>query len=324
MEKPVRKLRIEDVIDDADPKLRVKALEDLVKQQAQVIEGLRKPRITVPVGGKKKRGPGNKAFLRVVYGDTHGAYQDPHAVRAFVDDLKLLQPRELVHVGDALEATSFLAPHHVLGVVAQCDYTYSDDFRAANDLFDKIHNAAPTASHTLIEGNHDARIEKQCVKWALEKKQDVAFFKDQLGPEAVLNLKTRGIRYIERHKHYDGLGITGTIKLEPFALAQHGEAYCGENAVRQHLAALGKSIFFGHTHKLIAHYSESLNGSIVAVNTGCLCVKRPLWQLTKCTNWTHGYVVELVDPDHGFLALPVPIVDGVSYLEPLMKALNLK
>ncbi len=319
-----RKLDIDDLIDEADPEKQVKALQDLVKQQAKIISDLRKPRIVVPVGGRKKRGPGNKAFLRVLYGDTHGAYQDHAACRAFVHDVKLLQPAEIIHVGDALEATSFLAPHHVLGVVAQCDYTYTDDYMQANNLLDQVHAAAPGASKTLIEGNHDARIEKQLVKWALEKKQDVQMLKEAMGPEKVLNLKTRGIRYIERQKYYDGLSITGTIKLEPYALAQHGEQYSGEDAVKKLLAALGKSIFFGHTHKLIAMYGEALDGSIVGVNTGCLCLKRPLWQATKCVNWTHGYVVELVDPDHGFLAIPVPIIDGTSYLEPLMKALNLK
>ncbi len=320
----MRKPNIDDLIDEADPEKQVSALTELVKQQAKIIADLRRPRIVVPVGGRKKRGPGNKAFLRVVYGDTHGAYQDHSACAAFVHDLKLLQPAELVHVGDALEATSFLAPHHVLGVVAQCDYTYTDDYMQANKLFDSIHNAVPHAQHTLIEGNHDARIEKQLVKWALEKKQDVQMLKEEMGPEKVLNLKQRGIRYIERQKYYDGLSITGTIKLEPYALAQHGEQYSGEDAVKKLLAALGKSVFFGHTHKLIAHYGEALDGSIVGVNTGCLCLKRPLWQATKCVNWTHGYVVELVDPDHGFLAIPVPIIDGKSYLEPLIKALNLK
>lgn len=319
-----RKIRVEDLIDDADPELRVKGLEELVRQQAKVIADLRRPRIVLPIGGRKKRGRANKAFLRVIYGDTHGAYQDPHAVAAFVRDLRLLNPAELVHVGDALEATSFLAPHHVLGVVAQCDYTYTDDYKQANNLFDKIHNACPNATHTLIEGNHDARIEKEIIKWVLQKKQDVESLKALYAPAAVLHLAQRGIRYIERQKYYDGLSITGTIKLEPYALAQHGEQYSGEDAVKKLLAALGKSIFFGHTHKLIAHYGEALDGSIVGVNTGCLCLKRPLWQATKCVNWTHGYVVELVDPSHGFLAIPVPIVDGTSYLEPLMKALNLK
>lgn len=320
-----RKPDIDDLINAADPVTRAEGLQEIVNQQAKIIAELRRPRIVLPIGGRKKRGRGNKAFLRVVYGDTHGAYQDPYAVRAFIDDLRLLNPAELVHVGDALEATSFLAPHHVLGVVAQCDYTYTDDYMKANELFDKIHNAVPNVqSHTLIEGNHDARIEKELVKWALQKKTDVESFKQALGPEAVLNLKQRGIRYIERQKFYDGLSITGTIKLEPYALAQHGEQYSGEDAVKKLLAALGKSIFFGHTHKLIAHYGEALDGSIVGVNTGCLCLKRPLWQATKCVNWTHGYVVELVDPDHGFLAIPIPIVNGVSFLEPLMKALNLK
>lgn len=320
-----KRVRIEDLIDDADPELRVKTLEELVKQQAKIIADLRRPKIVLPVGGKKRRGRGNKAFLRVIYGDTHGAYADPGAVRAFLNDLKILQPAELVHVGDALEATSFLAPHHTLGVVAQCDYTYSDDYMVANDLFDKIHNACPNVvSHTLIEGNHDARIEKEIIKWVLQKKQDVEALKALYAPAAVLHLAKRGIRYIERQRFYDGLSITGTIKLEPYALATHGEQFSGVQAATKLLQSFGQNVFFGHTHKLQALYSERLDGTVGAFNSGCLCIKRPLWQLSRCSDWSHGFIIELVDPSHGFLAIPIPIVNGVSYLEPLVKALNLK
>jgi predicted phosphodiesterase len=320
----VRKLNIDDLIDDSDPDKKIKALEGIIKQQTKVIENLRKPKITLPIGGVKKRGPGNKSFLRVVYGDSHGAYQDAKAVGAFIRDLEILRPSEVVHVGDALEASSFLAPHHVLGVVAQGGYTFTDDACAANDLFDRVHNASPRASSTFIEGNHDARIQKQIMTWAVQKQVDAQYLLNLMGPAVVLNLAKRKIRHIERDKFYDGLSVTGTIRLEPFALACHGEAFCGENAAQKHLASLGKSVFFGHTHKLIAHYAERLDGSIVGINTGCLAQKRPLWQATKCVNWTHGYVVELVDPDHGFLAVPVPIIDGTSYLEPLIKTLGIK
>jgi hypothetical protein len=44
----------------------------------------------------------------------------------------------------------------------------------------------------------------------------------------------------------------------------------------------------------------------------------------KPTGWTHGYGVQFVGADGSFLPLLVPIIDGVSYLAPLLKTLGVK
>jgi hypothetical protein len=118
---------------------------------------------------------------------------------------------------------------------------------------------------------------------------------------------------------YDGLNVPGTIKLDPYAVGQHGEAFCGQNATRDLMRNLGKSVFHGHTHILRAIYGEQLDGKMVGVNTGCLCQHRAMYGMTKTTGWVNGYAIEFVDPASGFLALPVPIINGVSYLNPMLK-----
>jgi hypothetical protein len=51
---------------------------------------------------------------------------------------------------------------------------------------------------------------------------------------------------------------------------------------------------------------------------------RPLYQHTSVNDWSHGYHLQLVRPDEGFLPINVPIIDGKSYLIQLTEAVKQK
>ena len=296
------------------PQKKLKQLESQVERLQQTLERTRKAKRPT-LGRAKSRKPGSKsAFVRLIFGDVHGEHMDRDAVRAFLDDAELLQPAEIICDGDLIDCGGFLSQHKTLGVVAELDATYEQDIEAGNFILDELQRRCPNASITYIEGNHENRINRWICDQVLRHQKNAEYLRRLMGPRTLLHLDTRGVRYIERHGYYDGLSISGTIKLEPYALAQHGEAFCGKYAAERHIERLGRSVFFGHSHRLKAVYSENSDGHIVGVNAGCLCQLRPLYALTKTTDWTHGYVVEFVDPKRGFLAMPVPIVDGVSYL----------
>lgn len=303
------------------PAKETKRLETIIAQQQRHIERLRAPKKTRKPKPAAVRKTG-KTFLRVFCGDSHGAYEDAAAVSAFIEDLKLLNPAEVIHVGDILEAGTFLAQHHVIGTVAQSQYTFEDDVNAANNLLDRIQSAAPRAKITLIEGNHDARIEKACLTWALQKQIDAKYLLNLFSPQVVLNLEKRGVRFIKRTECYDGLNLHGTIKLEFGVLVQHGEAFCGPNSTRQHVLSCASSVIHGHNHRLDAYYIDSVDGIFGGWGTGCLCQRRPLWQLSKVTGWVTGFLVQVVTPGVGYTCFPVPIVDGVSCIKPLLSLLK--
>lgn len=303
------------------PDKQIKQLEKVVAQQQKQIERLRAPRSKSPAAKAATKKTG-KTFLRIFCGDSHGVYEDAAATKAFIDDVKALQPAEIIHGGDILEAGTFLAQHHVIGTVAQSKYTFEDDVLAANNLLDRIQKAAPKARLTLIEGNHDARIEKACLTWALQKSIDAAYLLKLFSPQVVLNLDKRGIRFVRRSEYYDGLNLSGTIKLEFGLLAQHGEGFCGPNATRQHVQSCGSSLIHGHNHRLDAYYVDSANGVLGGWGTGCLCQRRPMWQHTKVTGWVTGYLVQVVTPGVGYTCFPVPIIDGVSCIKPLLGLLK--
>lgn len=304
-----------------DPQEENKRLQKLVDQQAKTIERMREAgRATVPKAGRGGRG--RKTFIRVLFGDVHGEHHDPDAVAAFLADMAAVRPTEIVCVGDLLDAGGFLSAHKTLGVVAEMDVTYEQDVAAANMVLDELQTCAPKAKLTLIEGNHEHRVMRWVCDQTLGNKRNAEYLRKLVGPASVLNLKKRGVRYIERHEYYDGLSISGACRVEPHAIATHGEAFTGKYAAFRHMERLGQSVFFGHTHRLNTVYAEKLKGPVVAVNTGCLCALRPLYMLTKTTDWLHGYAIQVCSTD-GFLAFTVPIIRGQSYLQPLAKHLNL-
>jgi len=311
---------VKKLLQESDPKKKIKELESLVESQARTIDSMRRVSVSLPTGTKRKRK--KDAFVRVIFGDVHGEHMDKPAVAAFLNDVEMLRPAEVCCIGDLIDCGGFLSQHKTLGVVAELEVTYEQDVGAANFVLDEIQRRVPGVKLTLIEGNHENRINRWICDQVLGNAKNAEYLKRLFGPAAVLNLESRGVRFIERHLYYDGLSISGTCRIEPYAVAQHGEAFSGKYAAFRQLGKLGKSVFFGHSHRLTAAYGENLDGHIVSVNTGCLCELRPLYGLTKITDWTQGYVVQVILPSEGFIAIPVPVVQGVSYMQPLMRLMN--
>ncbi len=316
------KSNVKKLMGGSDAKKQLADMQKIIDRQASQIEryrGVKLPRVKPRKPRRSKKG-----FIRVICGDSHGASQNDAAVAAFLGDLELLAPSEIIHVGDALDCGGFLTQHGTLGVVQDLMITYEQDVIAANRLLDGMHKASPHAKITLIEGNHEKRIKTWVCKQVLFNTQNAEYLLRLFGVPSVLNIEKRGIRFIERDQYYDGISISGTIALEPHAIAQHGEgASGGKFAVFRQLDRLKRSVFFGHTHRLGSVYCESVDAHLVSVNTGCLCNIRPLYMMNRVTDWTHGYVIVFVEPDErDFLAVTVPIVDGKSYLSPLMRAIG--
>lgn len=312
-------MSLKDAAKKLTPAARIKELESLVEKQQAHIERLRSAKFKLPTG-KQLLGKG-KAFTRVFVPDTHGAYIDPVAFRAFLNDLEILRPKRVTHLGDSIDCGGFLAQHHTLGFVPQTAYSFEDDVAAGNTSWDEIQKRTPDASHELIEGNHELRIHKWIIKQTLAHPQDAKYFCKMFSPEVVLNLESRGVRYIRRGECYDKLKTPGTIDLGN-CLARHGTAV-GKYAAHRTVEQFGTNVVFGHTHRMALASKESVRGISYAWSCGCLCRLQPLYYDTNPTDWAHGYGLQVVGKDGGFLMLQVPIISGKSYLSPLASELRL-
>lgn len=275
-----------------------------------------KPRFPAIRPAKASKYPGD--YVRAIIPDSHGSAISRIAAAAFLADLKRLDPREVVMLGDHVDCGGFLAQHHVLGYVAQTTYSYADDLAAANAFLDQIQTAAPRGKIHYIEGNHERRVETWCVTQTLRHAKDAEMLRRAFAPEFTLQLAQRGIAYYRQGEHYHGLPVPGAIRLGKCHF-WHGTS-AAKHAAAVNVAQIGGNVVYGHTHREDATSLRPVaTGDIGAWNPGCLCEQQPLWCHTRPTNWTHGYGVQLVARSGRFLHVNVRIVDGASLLIPLLK-----
>jgi UDP-2,3-diacylglucosamine pyrophosphatase LpxH len=261
------------------------------------------------------------AFSRVIIPDTHGCHVEEKAIAAFLSDLEILNPAEIVMLGDHLECGGWLAQSHTLGYVAQTTYTFEDDINAANQLLDRLQEICPKATFHYIEGNHEQRIERWCVTQALRNSSDAALLLKHHSPISVLGLEKRNIPYYRRSEFYQDLPIPGTIKLGRCHFT-HGLS-TAKHAASVHLIKFGGNVVYGHTHRADSFVDRTVTeGVIGAWSPGCLCKLQPYWMHTNLTGWSHGYGLQLVAGDGSFLHINVPIIDGRSYLVQLTERIG--
>lgn len=256
-------------------------------------------------------------FNRIIIPDSHGSAIDHGAASAFLADLKIINPAEIVMLGDHVDCGGFLAQHHTLGYVAQTDYSYAEDIAMANSFLDAIQKTAPRAVIHYIEGNHERRVETWCVTQTLRHSKDSEMLRQAFAPEFLLRLKERGIHYYRQSEHYNGLRVPGAILIGKCHF-WHGTS-AAEHAASINLKQFGGNVVYGHTHRADHSLRRPVQtGEVGAWNPGCLCKLQPLWQHTRPTDWTTGYGMQTVAGNGEFLHINIPIVDGRSLLMPLL------
>lgn len=300
-------------------KQKVKHLQEQKDKLEESLEKARKSRHRIPT--QRARASGRGAFIRVFLPDTHGNLVDPEALKAFLGDLKYLQPREIYMMGDHLDCGGWLAAHHTLGFIPETENSFEQDVCAANALLDRVQEICPKAKIWYLEGNHEERIEKWIISSVMRHGKDAGFLRNLCGPEAVLSLEKRNIPYITKGKFYNGCRVQGTIKAGR-CYVTHGTRH-GKNAAQQMLNRFGASVVFGHVHKLMSCMDRNVkDGEIGAWSVGHLSRQQPYWRHGDPTDWSQGYGFAIVQKDEDFLHVNIPIIEGKSFLGSLGKLLT--
>lgn len=295
------------------------------KQTSALIEQLEAEVRRLRAAKKLPKTPARKAKAtkhraRVCVPDSHGAHIDKRARDAFVSDLEQIDPAELVLLGDHLDCGGTFSTHQ-RSYTNELAESYDDDVAETNIFLDMIQRAAPNARIWYIEGNHEAHVERWCAR-SFTSFRDAKRVLDAIGPEAVLGLKQRGIQYVKRSEHYDGLSIPGTIRLGRVFFV-HGVSHA-KNASANHLERFGASVVFGHVHRSMSVVSRTVTSDgHGAWCPGTLAKLQPLYAHTHPTAWSHGYGLQFVSSATGnFSHWNVPILDGVSMLREAVDALG--
>lgn len=298
---------------DAEREQRAQMLADLVAKQSKRTAILHREKL-------RPKSKAAKHIIRVIIPDSHGSHIDQAAERALVMDIKALQPDEIVGLGDHLDCGGTFSTH-------QRNYTnelvesYEEDVLCANGTWDRVQGAAPNADIEYLEGNHEQHVER----WAsrnFTNRRDADMMLARVGPEAVLMLKQRGIRYYRRSEFYDGLSVPGAIKRGKCHFI-HGISH-SQHAAAKTLGRFGANVVFGHIHR-----SQSVIERTVSSDghgawcPGTLAKLQPLYRHTAPTDWSHGYAVQFVNVSTGrFMHFQVPIHDGVSLLVDTVDAIG--
>ncbi len=304
-------------------KERSKSLENQLKNLEVYMKGLEKSKkLTFPKGGIFH---GGDYYIRVAMPDFHGQHHDPAAIGAFLNDLSKLRMDKSCHfiiLGDAIDCGGWLSAHHTLGYVEQVDEgPYSNDISATNQILDEIDDRIGAANKYYIEGNHEQRVEKTLVQIMGGSKKDIEFFLDHMAPEKALKLEHRGYKYYKRSGFYNGLLIPGTIRIGDCHYT-HG-TIAPSNSANAYAKQFGGNVVFGHVHRMDSWVTRSVSvGNYGAWTPGCLCKLQPRYMHTNLTTWSHGYNLQIVNKNEKFLSINVPIINGESYLFPLIDVLK--
>lgn len=288
----------------------VRELVALNEQLTAEVERLRarkaRPKVAV------KKGKPAKHTVRVIVPDSHGAHIDQVARDVFLADLEQLAPDEVVMLGDHLDCGGTFSVHQRT-YTNELAESYASDVEHANSFLDEIQARAPNAQIHYLEGNHEQHVERWAAR-SFQSFRDAEMVLGLVGPEGVLRLRQRGIRYVRRSQFVDGLSIPGTIRLGR-CFFTHGVSH-SRHADAVHLERFGASVVFGHIHRATSVVSRTVTSDgHGAWCPGTLARLQPLYKHTQPSMWSHGYAIQLIKSDTGvFLHLNVPILGNVSML----------
>lgn len=260
-----------------------------------------------------KRAKAAKHIARVIVPDSHGNHIDIAARDAFLRDLQVIKPQEIVFLGDHLDAGGTFSSHQRT-YTSELAESYEDDVAATNYFLDKIDEISPDSDKDYLEGNHCQHVARWAARNAMNK-ADADMIVRHLGPEAVLRLKQRGIRYYRRDEFYQGISIPGCIKRGRVFFV-HGISH-SKNASAVHLARFGANVVHGHTHRSQSVVERTVTSQgHGAWCPGTLAKLQPLYKHTEPSSWAHGYGLQFVNQSTGtFAHWNVPILRGVSLLK---------
>lgn len=164
---------------------------------------------------------------------------------------------EVVCIGDFMDFDC-ISSHNKENLREIAGKTLFKDYEVGNRILDQWQKLAPKAKITLIEGNHEYRIER----YLDANPQMEGMVEVPIG----LKLKQRGINWVP----FWSKGTTYDIGKATFV---HGSAVAQHHA-KNMAYRYGRNVFYGHTHDIQCHSVEQAGNQNVYVgqSLGCLCL----------------------------------------------------
>jgi hypothetical protein len=305
-------------------KSEVKHLNDINKRYKEHIKNLETQvnnliHITPPKIVKKAVRSGDYK-LRIIIPDLHGDKMCTESVGAMFADLKRIKiPKgsEIVILGDLLDCGGWLAEKFTMGFVAETETSFQQDVASTNFFLDDLQGITKNIPIHYLEGNHEHRLEQWVVTKTLRHQDDAEMLRNMVGPESVLALPKRNIKFYRRGGFHDGISIRGTIK-RGNCYFNHGIA-ANVHAAKTHVEKFGANICFGHIHRAQEFYTRIVGvGTVLGTCPGTMSQLQPFYGHNGMSGHVNGYGIQIVDKSEAFLHINIPIIDGMSYLGHLL------
>ncbi len=266
---------------------RVELYSEIYRETVESGEAAKIKPIQILIGTTPAAKPLSADDVSVHWSDVHFPFEDPRAVEILYQITQDIQPSILAAQGDILDFWQLsdhrppletkLKPHQV--------DLQSNLEAAAQHLGVMSSLAQPNAEKFLTYGNHEDRWNRMLAEFQnnprtrqlmmLPKINEVMNLDYQLG------LKDAG------WESFDYMGGRPKI-LNDRLLIIHGHKST-KWASRALLEDYGKSLLFGHSHRIQDFTKTYTTGQIAGWNIGCLCDTNPHWR--PHTDWAQGFAV---------------------------------
>lgn len=220
-----------------------------------------------------------------IYWDNGVAGIDLKTWKAVLQYAKDYKWDEVVIVGDFLDFNCISSHNEKKPRLTEAQ-RISLDYEVGNQILDELAQAVGKAKITLIEGNHEFRLQRFV--------DGIPSLQGSIEVEKGLNLDARGVRYVR-------FWSEGEIYHIGKACFIHGR-YTNEFHAKKTVIEYGTNVFYGHTHD-VQSYSQVLKGddkTIVGQSLGCLCVYNLPYMQGRPSKWQQAFAVFHFFPDGYF------------------------
>ena len=214
----------------------------------------------------------------MVVSDIHGEFVDESAYAIALAYMKDYKPDKVVingDLGDFYSISDFdKNPDRKTKLV--------DDKKVMREILYDIRKTAGKACEiTLIEGNHENRLQK--FLWRNPQLEGL----DELYIPKLIGVKDFNVKYVGADREY-WKKTMGHLNVGN-ATITHGDSRLngvkgGQNASYNTAKQSGRDVIIGHTHRLKMNYFTNFNQSVVGIECGCLC------QVPGTADWQQGFV----------------------------------
>lgn len=234
-----------------------------------------------------------KTKKAIVLTDMHIPYHDEQTLRAVEQYMSENKFDYYINLGDLLDF-DYISKYNENNKRGNELKRIDKDYATANEILDRhqaiIRKNNKKAEFILLEGNHDARMEK-----FIDKEPIV---EGRMEMDKGLHLEKRGFKFLRESEVY-------TLQNANFIHGKYTSKFHAHKTVDNY----GVNIFYGHLHTFQT-YMKVLYGNdktIVGQSIGCLCEYDQKYLKGNPTAWQQGFAVFEFFPDGFFNYYPVSI-----------------